>query len=278
MKVWHEKVYMDPEVPVRVEEATIGYFNFHWHNEFEILLIIEDVFNINVNDKEYVLNKDDIMLINSCELHSINTVTGRGRCILIQFNPVILGEHAGLLLSKNVLSPAVKTGDKVYNLLHGIIMQIFEEWHENKTGRSLFIKMKIEEFVIGVIRNLPLSSISQKNKDKINKNLHVMNRIIAYIENNYDKEITLDEISKNIGFSSCYFSRFFKKNTGMAFASYVSSYRVERAAGLLLKSDDTITDIAYKAGFNSIKTFYRCFKEIKGYSPLEYKKMFYDKI
>jgi AraC-like DNA-binding protein len=92
------------------------------------------------------------------------------------------------------------------------------------------------------------------------------------VEHNYTREITLAEIAGAANFSIYHFARFFKEATGMTFIQYLNNYRISKAIRYLCSTTDPITEIAFQAGFDSIKTFNRVFKQLKGCSPTEYKK------
>jgi AraC-like DNA-binding protein len=75
-------------------------------------------------------------------------------------------------------------------------------------------------------------------------------------------------------FSKFHFARIFKEFTNLPFNHYLQQKRVKKAEALLLNPAYSIADVAMHAGFKSISTFNRVFKEIKRYTPSEYKKMF----
>lgn len=88
------------------------------------------------------------------------------------------------------------------------------------------------------------------------------------------RDITIQEVADVAKYSTFYFTRYFKNATGMTFGRFLSSFRVKVAEKkYLLEEDLTVTDIAFKCGFNSIKTFNRVFfKIIKGCTPTEIRK------
>jgi AraC-like DNA-binding protein len=67
------------------------------------------------------------------------------------------------------------------------------------------------------------------------------------------------------------FCRFFKKNTGKNFITYVNEIRIGEACKFLITSDYTISEICHESGFNNISNFNRRFQEFKGMSPREYR-------
>lgn len=95
---------------------------------------------------------------------------------------------------------------------------------------------------------------------------------LDYIRNNYQKEITLAEISKKVGLSKYYFSHLFSNEIGENFSSYLSQYRLNRASHLLLeKRKKNISEIAYQVGFNDPNYFARAFKEKFNIAPSKYR-------
>ena len=103
--------------------------------------------------------------------------------------------------------------------------------------------------------------------------LEKINNAFVFIEKNYREEITLKDVSKAAGFSEYHFSRVFKEIMEKNFHCYLNEFRVKKAEKLLMKNDITITQVAYDSGFNSVVTFNRIFKVIKGCTPSIYKKI-----
>lgn len=95
-----------------------------------------------------------------------------------------------------------------------------------------------------------------------------------YISDNYYKALTLDIVSKEIGFNATYFSSMFKKETKMNFLDYLKKIRVENAKNLLLNTDQTVEDISYAVGYSDIKYFSRLFKKLTGLTPTEFRKLY----
>ena len=97
-----------------------------------------------------------------------------------------------------------------------------------------------------------------------------------YIDQNYMRDISLEDVSAFTGFSKCYFSRVFKQQFGISFSDYLRQKRVSIAADLLIRSKQPIQDISVNAGFGSIATFNRVFKEARGCTPSRYRDIYGD--
>lgn len=99
----------------------------------------------------------------------------------------------------------------------------------------------------------------------------VVKKVIDYIEKNLEKEINLDNISKNIGYSKFYLNRIFTKYTGITMYKYLQNRRLTVAAEKLVKTDTPITQIAYEAGYDTQQSFSFAFKQIYLYPPKIYR-------
>jgi len=89
----------------------------------------------------------------------------------------------------------------------------------------------------------------------------------AFIQQNYNRSFSLEELSKKIGVSKSYLSRIFKADTGISLWDYLNRYRVQKAKELLLLTDESITTIAADVGYEEVGYFGRVFREIAGCSP-----------
>jgi AraC-like DNA-binding protein len=97
---------------------------------------------------------------------------------------------------------------------------------------------------------------------------------IDYIKKNLFKEITIDEICREVHISKYYFCRRFKETMGMTVMDYVLKTRIIHAKQMLEKENASVTDVSDRCGFSSVSYFCRVFKESVGVSPLKYRKQF----
>jgi AraC-like DNA-binding protein/ligand-binding sensor protein len=93
-----------------------------------------------------------------------------------------------------------------------------------------------------------------------------------YIEQNYKKKLTIDEIADSVFLSSSHFSHMFKQEVGISPINYLNRFRVDKAKELLKNSKTSITEIAYNVGFQSLPHFNRIFKDMEKISPGLYRK------
>jgi YesN/AraC family two-component response regulator len=100
----------------------------------------------------------------------------------------------------------------------------------------------------------------------------VLTEIEKEIIEHYMDNLSLKSLSEKYYINSAYLGQIFKKQYGISFKDYLNSYRIDRAAELLIRSDVMIYEVAIAVGFNSTDYFISKFVEFKGSTPLQYKK------
>ncbi|PYI52036.1 helix-turn-helix domain-containing protein [Paenibacillus flagellatus] len=101
-----------------------------------------------------------------------------------------------------------------------------------------------------------------------------INKIIAYIRQNYDAPLTLKSLSRYVSMEEHYVSRLFKKKVGESLIHYLQQYRVEKAKALLTETDLSIGDVGRSVGFANDNYFNKIFKRTTGLTPSEFRKRF----
>ncbi len=97
--------------------------------------------------------------------------------------------------------------------------------------------------------------------------------IITYLEDNYNKEISLEIIADNFRTTPKYLSKLIKDKLGVNFVDYLASMRIDKSKELILKTNKSISDIYIEVGFNNRNTFIRTFKKSTGLTPSEFRKL-----
>ncbi|MGB9975677.1 response regulator transcription factor [Thermovenabulum sp.] len=115
---------------------------------------------------------------------------------------------------------------------------------------------------------IDIFSISEKNNQSIN----IVDRVVKYINENYDKDLKLKEITKMIYVNTEYFSRLFKKEVGCTYAEYITRVRIESARKYLSNPSLSVADVAKKVGYQDPNYFSKVFKKVIGITPSDYRK------
>jgi len=255
-------------------------FPIHYHPEYEINFILngKGVKRIvgdhieEIDDVELVLVGPNLYHgweINKCKNKNIHEIT-------IQFHNDLFSES---LLARRIMMP-IK--DMFNRSNHGILFS-------KKVGMELADRIvKISKLdgmdyfleIISILhdmansRNQRLLSTSTVDYDTFEDD-DKMKLVYEYIQKNFSNKITLDDVSDIASMSAVSFNRFIKKRTNKTFVNYLNDIRVGYAARWLVEKDLSISEIAFKSGFNNIANFNRIFKTIKNTTPSQYREEFY---
>lgn len=129
--------------------------------------------------------------------------------------------------------------------------------------------MKKKEYIIQVFKAITLFAADNKHGQQY----HILEKIDAYLEENYSNEISLDTVAEVVNLSTSYLSFIFKENSGLNFVDYVNQFRLQKAKELLETSSYNISQIARLVGYSSANSFSKVFKKYNGISPGQYRKL-----
>lgn len=101
---------------------------------------------------------------------------------------------------------------------------------------------------------------------------HLISAAKHYIDANYHRDLSLEEVSREIGLSPQYFSRFFKEETGENFIDYLTRIRINEAKRLLRDKNLSVKEVCYQVGYNDPNYFSKIFKKVTGYNPSGFKE------
>jgi len=255
-------------------------FPIHYHPEYEINFI-KNAKGVRRIVGDHVEEIDDIELVlvgpnlhhgwetNNCKSKKIHEIT-------IQFHNDLFESS---LLSRRIMS-AIK---EMFNRsIHGILFS-------KKTANELYDRFSKLSRLDGMDYFLEIISILQDMANSRNQRLlstytidydkfeddDKMKLVYEYVQKNFAEKISLDDVSLVAMMTPVSFNRFIKKRTGKTFVNYLNDIRVGYAARWLVEKDLSISEIAFKSGFNNIANFNRIFKSVKNTTPSHYREQFY---
>jgi AraC-like DNA-binding protein len=255
-------------------------FPIHYHPEYEINFILNGK-GVKRIVGDHIEEIDDIELVlvgpnlyhgwelSKCKNKGIHEIT-------IQFHNDLFSES---LLARRIMMP-IK--DMFNRANHGILFS-------KKIGMELADRIVKISKLDGMDYFLEIISILHDMANSRHQRLlstftvdydtfeddDKMKLVYEYIQKNFDNKITLDDVSDIASMSPVSFNRFIKKRTNKTFVNYLNDIRVGYAARWLVEKDLSISEIAFKSGFNNIANFNRIFKSIKNTTPSQYREEFY---
>jgi AraC-like DNA-binding protein len=127
---------------------------------------------------------------------------------------------------------------------------------------------------LSISRNLRTLSDASFSNEHFTYNSRRIEKAFEYMNNNYDRGITLGEVAKLVSMTEVSFSRFIKKRTGNTFIDSLNEIRLGHASRMLIDTTHSIAEISYNCGFNNISNFNRIFKKKKACTPKEFRESF----
>ena len=127
----------------------------------------------------------------------------------------------------------------------------------------------IRRWFTGKMGNAARNMIDVKAK----KETTIIGKAKQFIDQSFDRELSLEEVSKYVDISPYYFSKLFKEETGQTFVEYLTGLRVEKAKQLLRDPNISIKEVCVSAGYSDPNYFSRIFKKVTGQTPTEYREM-----
>lgn len=109
------------------------------------------------------------------------------------------------------------------------------------------------------------------------RNDRTIEKALEYIRGHYAKDLSLEDVARQVGMSGSYFSAFFKQETGDNFVEHLTRLRIDKAKTLMMDADLRLYEISQLVGYQDVKYFSRLFKRHVGVTPAEYRQFFYRK-
>ncbi|MDF2927022.1 MAG: two component transcriptional regulator, AraC family [Paenibacillaceae bacterium] len=140
-----------------------------------------------------------------------------------------------------------------------------------ETSQSLLprLKKRLDEKHAAMKGNPPEAVISEQEDDSDSTGF---GRMLLYLNEHYQEQIQLKDLSQKFFFNKNYASALFKKHTGMTYSEYVNSIRINKAKELLVKTSLPVAEVAEKVGYTDYFYFNRIFKKITGVTPAGLRK------
>ncbi len=232
----------------------------NWHENLEIQAAQSGEGTVFADGKEYTLNKDCIVVVNSDVLHY--TYTKNRLC----YTAVIINSdflrNSGLNPESLQFPPVISDPRLVKEI--NLLGEIYEGEDPLKAPK---LNQKLLEILILMTENHSLSKAPPHAKGE---SLKRVKETIKYIRHNFSRKITLNGIAANVYTDKYVLSREFKRATGKTVVEYLNAYRCARAEGMILKGA-TVTEAAFACGFNNLSFFSKTFKKYTGRLPSQIK-------
>ena len=245
----------DEEPPEKLDES-------HCHDMYEIIFISSGKGRFVVEDAEIEIKPKTLLLIKPYEYHCVFLEKGTPfERQVVNFAPAALLDDTAMLLNTALIGEG---NLKFYSArtVSDSLISVFDRMEASENippaQRGSYIKMLLSELIL-------LMSVSEG--ESVSKNEGELGaRVIKYLNENIERDVSLDKLARRFFVSKYYLCRAFKKHNGVSVHGYVNQKRVMYAKQLI-ENGETASAAAYKVGFGDYSAFYRAYVKIVGKAP-----------
>lgn len=263
------------------------YFSttFHFHIECQMVYVVESEGKRMIGDSIESFESDELIFLgsniphvwyNSEQYFSNKEHESHARSVSMFFNPDKLLSSLAYLGKMQKLKSVLKTamrGMKFYGETKSKLKELLLQMaHEEEDLAKMIYLLQILDILCSTKEYELLASSGYTNTYQLKDNDR-MDMVFKHVFNNFANEIQLDSVASLINMNKQAFCRYFKSRTQKTFVEFVNEVRIGHACKLMADGEQQISNLAYECGFNSLSNFNRFFKEAKGITPREYKKM-----
>ena len=286
--LYYKTEYPDDTFPINLYTITKyscvppgrGYKDLHWHDAVQFTMVQKGRLSMRVNGDDFDLMEGDGIFVNSGLLHVTNNISEDGVYVSLDFPEKMLSFYPGSRMEQKFVLPYINNGALPAILLkpeihwQQSILSLLWELRDELTTKKDFAyeysaAMKISMIWHQLISNirfdvLPPSSSLSRRQERVQT-------LIAFIQNNFDSNITIKDIANSANISTAECFRCFKSIIHLSPYEYLTKYRINRSIDLLNETASCITEISGQVGFNYASQYIKAFKKIIGLTPNEYR-------
>ncbi len=241
----------------------------HYHDRMELLRIHNGRMSVQINDTTYEAAAGDLVIINPNQTHIGVALTDGLTYDVIMFDLVNLNNNS--FAYHKYLGPIIKQQVAFGSPTnHPAIIDVADNLVRSFTKKQTIHPLNTIGMIYSILgafyQHCP---ITEQQQDK-----HAsFNAITTYIEEHFTEPLTNKSLSAQFGYNETYFSRMFKKSTGIPLSQHIQNLRLKHAEALLRDTDESIAAIAIQCGFSDVFYFSNRFKRSTGKTPREYRAL-----
>lgn len=238
----------------------------HWHNHIELLFCISGSLSVVISGKSYLLNKNEMILINTNMIHSSYSPTVN-HVLCIQFPLEWLRTQIGHDYGKSWLIELNNSNKNVTKdtALLAKLQTITELTAHQQLNISEKLDLHAQIFLL--LELLMRYSMNIKQSTQEISDFELGRNMINYINDHFQEDLTLQDASNHFSYSNEYCSRHFKKILGTNFKELLTSTRLNYAYDKIITTTDNLESIALESGFSTYRNMYNSFVHSYHTSP-----------
>lgn len=241
----------------------------HLHREIELIYMIEGETEAEIDTKQYLMRAGDVLIAFPNQIHALKDLR-ENRSFIIIFSPDMCPEYSLILKKKEPVVSCVTAGSRGKEI-QSVFKKLIETAERRMAGDTGGFPAQIAKGYLLILLGLTLELFTLT--DRKESDTDALKSILIFCNENYTGDLSLDIVAKRLHLNKYYISHLFNKKLKIGFSDYINTLRISDAMHRLAETTDRITEIAYKSGFSSIRSFNRRFLQATGQTPINYRKL-----
>lgn len=252
----------------------IGSYHYNWHKELEILTVLKGEVEVCVDGTSKVLGAGDVILINSNMGHATLAKERDSVAMLLHIDPDFFKDYYENTeyLYFDCSSGQNTRNEKPFILIRACLSEMILSCGRDTPGRKLLFESSFFHLLHTIVLYFPPKEIQTTAYMLIKNTFEAVDKMVSYIDKNFKRKISLDDLAKVSQYNRNYISQFFKAYLGINFYDYLTRIRLREATLELGRTDKSVSEIGLSNGFSDIKAFNSAFKAKFGKTPTEYRR------
>lgn len=267
MMAYHEQRRYVDSYHLTISRVHKMDFLAHYHEEVELFFVESGQQNLGINNRALTLSAGQIGVVSPWHIHYYEAA-GPVSGYMLVFAPGIMDRYHPNRSGLWTLDPEGKT----FADLSGLLRQLHDEMKMKNAWYELAASSLLHRFFVRLFRSGQADQLQELHADG-QKQHEIMQDILTHLADHYQSPLCRGELARHFGISPSHFSRIFKAATGLSLTEYLARLRVEQARARIVAGPESITEIALSSGFESIRTFNRCFHRIHGCTPSSLRRL-----
>ena len=255
MRIFKIEKYIKNNVISASVKRIRGDTLYHGHEFLEIEFVIDGTGCYEIDGVSYEMKKNTVFIMNPSNIHSIRNADAEiVNVMFLRECDEAWFDYYSCFSKATVVTPDEESAE--------LLKMMFVEIAQNSETAP--------DYAMNLL-NCAFYKLSRDTYAQNTQSVSYVSKAISYLQNNFNRKITLERVAQMLGLSQAYFSDLFRKETGINFKEYLDELRFSYVKRLLEYTELSVKEVYIKAGFTDYSNFARRFKARYDMTPSEYR-------
>lgn len=256
--------------------------DWHWHEEMEAVVLTAGSVVFAAGNRKFTLQAGEGFFINSGALHGAWSLDTSGcQFHSLVFHPRLVGGSTDSVFYQNYVKPLMEN-----KAMEGFVLSPRIPWQADAcvaiesawqacasetVGYEFQVRTNLSQLLCLLQSSSP--DVIAVNK-KQQRSAERMKGMLRFIHDRFAQDLNTEQIAASVGISESECLRCFRTTIGTTPIQYLRQYRIQKSAQMLADSQNSVTEVAARCGFQDVSYFTKTFRELRGCAPSEYRKQF----